>query len=79
MSVVEIQPVRWKQLKSSTPAPSAQIRVDSNRFLELLISRRRLTRADAPETGLSGLFDHENGNWYFTVQGDVRGSQRRPR
>lgn len=79
MSVVEIQPVRWKQLKSSTPAPSAQIRVDSNRFLELLISCRRLTRADAPDTGLCGLFDHENGNWYFTVQGEVLGSQKRPR
>lgn len=79
MPLKELQPVQWKRLTQSTPEPIAQVRVDSSRFVELLISRRRLTRVDAPDSGLWGLIDHEDGNWYLTAQQDMKNRQTPPR
>lgn len=64
MTPVE-QPIE-RHFSDTFPLPSqpAPVRVDFDRFLELMIGRRRLTRADSPDKGLYGLIDHEDGCWY---------------
>lgn len=79
MPLKELKPVQWKRLTQSTAEPVAQVRVDPNRFMELLISRRRLTRVDAPDSGLCGLLDHEDGNWYLTAQDEMQNNRKQPR
>lgn len=76
MPVVELRPVQWKRLTQPVLDPSTQIRVDPKQFLELLISPRRLTRADALDSGLCGLIDHEDGAWYTAAESEL---PRRPR
>jgi hypothetical protein len=71
MPFVELRPVRWKRLAQVLPQTLAQVRVDSSRFLELLISNRQLTQADAPDAGLCGLIDQEDGAWYMTDQKEL--------
>jgi hypothetical protein len=56
-----------------TPAPaheriarSSRVVVNAQEFCDLLVSRRRLTRADEPERGLRGLIDLDSGVRYLS-------------
>jgi hypothetical protein len=55
---------------TSVPQPTGRkrIRVDAEKFCELLVSRRRLERADRPEEGVRGLLDLDRNVYYFSEE-----------
>jgi hypothetical protein len=77
MPFVELRPIRWKRRPQTTPAPATCVSIDADRFVELLVSRRHLSRVDIPDSRLCGLIDHEDGTWYMSALQDLK-SQLKP-
>jgi len=61
------------------PCQTSPVRVDFGQFLELLVSRRQLSRVDSPDRGLYGLLDHKEGCWYVVPDREFDHWQSLPR
>lgn len=54
-----------ESLATAVAEPQRRI-VPASEFRELIVSHRRLVRADEPAEGLRGLRDLDSGEWFLT-------------
>ena len=65
-------PRPWIQERTASPGADRIRLVEAARFVELLVSRRRLERAGDSRTGVMALREAKSGSLFVVQAGDLR-------